>query len=425
MDITSRKYAQNLDAEDPLKHFRKRFVMESSDLIYLDGNSLGMMPTETPARMNQVLTEEWGKGLIRSWNTDWYERSQKVAAKLAPLIGAQPDEVIMADSTSVNLFKLAFAALQLQHNRGGIVSDELNFPSDIYLLQGLVKMLGNRHELRLAASEDGIGVKMQELEKKLGNDTALLTLSHVLYKSAYMYDMKSVTALAHEKGAMVLWDLSHAAGAVPVKLNACKADMAIGCSYKYLNGGPGAIAFLYVRKDLQQKLLSPVWGWFGQNNPFDFQLNYQPAPGIERFLAGSPPILSLSAIEPSLDILLEAGMDNIRQKSLKQSQFLISLAEEFLHPLGFDLASPRQEQHRGSHISLRHAEAYRICKALIDPGVGTRVVIPDFREPDVIRLGIAPLYNSFTEIFEAVLQIKDIAQNKAYQAFEKKKDKVT
>ena len=425
MDFFEEGYAIELDASDKLKHFREKFVLNDPDMIYLDGNSLGMLPASTPDLIQNVITKEWGNNLIRSWNDGWYERSKEIAAKLAPLIGAQPDEVIMADSTSVNLFKLAYAALQLQNVKKAIVSDELNFPSDIYLLQGLVRLFGDKHELRLITSHDNMGVRKDEIVEELKDDTALLTLSHVAFKSSFMYDMKEITDLAHDKGAMILWDLSHSAGAVPVKLNDCNVDLAIGCTYKYLNGGPGSIAFLYVRKDLQDKLASPIWGWFGQKDPFNFRLNYEPAEGIQRFLAGTPPILSLSAIEPALDLMNEAGIENLRFKSLSQSRYLIELYKHYLEPLGFSLGSPVKDQERGSHVSIRHPEAYRICKALIDPKTGSKSVIPDFREPDNIRLGITPLYNSYMDIYEAVMQLKNIAEEKLYNRFSLQRERVT
>jgi kynureninase len=237
--------------------------------------------------------------------------------------------------------------------------------------------------------------------------------------------MKEVTALAHEKGAMILWDLSHSIGAVPGELNQSDADLAVGCTYKYLNGGPGSPAFLYVRKDLQDKLTSPIWGWFGEKNPFDFELKYRPGEGIKRFLAGTPPILSLKTIEPTLDMMNEAGMTLIRQKSVSQSEFLLRLAEEFLRPLGFRYGSPADPEKRGSHVSLRHPEAYRICKALIDPDVGETVVIPDFRDPDNIRLGITPLYTTYLEIFIAVREIRDIVENKLYLKYSAEREQVT
>ncbi|PKP38976.1 MAG: kynureninase [Bacteroidetes bacterium HGW-Bacteroidetes-15] len=424
-DIYSASYALQLDEQDELKSFRGKFQLNDPNLIYLDGNSLGILPNPTKPYINQVIEKEWGDGLIRSWNEGWYDRSANVGAKLARIIGAQPDEVIVADSTSVNLFKLAYAALKFQEGKQKIVSDTLNFPSDLYIIQGLIDIFGNRHRLELAKSSDGISVSMDELERQITSDTALVTLSHVVFKSAFMYNMKEVTRLTHSKGAMIIWDLSHAVGSVPVKLNESNADMAIGCTYKYLNGGPGAPAFLYVRKDLQEKLQSPIWGWFGQHKPFDFNLNYQPAEGISRFLAGTPPLLSLSTVEPSLDLILEAGIDKIRVKSISQSNYLLSQIEKFLVPLGFSVGSPINSEHRGSHISIRHMEAYRICKALIDSKVGNKVVIPDFREPDNIRLGIAPLYNTFTEIYQAIMQIKDIVENREFELFKPNRDIVT
>jgi kynureninase len=425
MHVNSRDYARSLDELDPLREFRARFVFDDPQLIYLDGNSLGMLPRQTPGRLEKVITEEWGRGLIRSWNTGWYDCSREVAAKIAPLIGAKPHEVIVADSTSVNLFKLACAALKKQAGRKGIVSDDLNFPSDIYILQGLVDLMGNEHELRLAKSINKISVYMSELKEVLGDDTALLSLSYVVFKSSFMYDMEAVTRLAQQKGAMVLWDLSHAVGAVPVDLNGCNVDLAIGCTYKYLNGGPGSPAFLYVREDLQQTLQSPVWGWFGQNRPFDFDLQYQPANGIERFLAGTPPLLSLSALEPGLDLLNDAGMDQIRHKSILQSEYLIGLFDQYLKPLGYTLGSPSKSSERGSHVSLKHPEAYRICKALIDPSCGNKTIIPDFREPDNIRLGIAPLYIRYVDIFDTVQEFGAIISDQLYLRYSLQREKVT
>lgn len=425
MNEFDRVQALTYDENDDLKDFRQRFYLPDPNLVYLDGNSLGLMPAKTPLHLQHVLEYEWGQRQIRSWNEGWYNRPSEIASKIAHLIGAQEDEVVVADSTSVNLFKLAWAALRYRAEKKTIVSDELNFPSDIYIFQGLQDAFGGQHNLRLAKSADGITVSMEELERCMGSDCALLSLSYVLFKSAFMYDMKAVTRLAHQKGAMVLWDLSHATGAVSVDLNACQADLAVGCTYKYLNGGPGAPAFLYVRKDLQEKLFSPVQGWFGQHKPFDFSLQYDAAPGIKRFMAGTPPVLSLSALDTSLDILGEAGMDRIREKSLRQTRYLIELFEKYLKNLGFELGSPDQDRFRGSHVALRHPEAYRICQALIDPAVGTKTVIPDFRDPDVIRIGIAPLYNTFEEILESVVQMELIVANQLYEKFPVQRNAVT
>lgn len=305
------------------------------------------------------------------------------------------------------------------------MTDELNFPSDLYILQGLVKALGAGYELVVVSSRDGMTIDTGDLKEKIDDNTALVSLSHVAFKSAFRYNMKEITALAHEKGAMILWDLSHSIGAVPGELNESDADLAVGCTYKYLNGGPGSPAFLYVRRDLQEKLSSPIWGWFGEKNPFDFSLKYRPGEGINRFLAGTPPILSLKAIEPTLDMLNEAGMEIIRKKSVSQSEFLLRLAEAFLWPLGFQPGSPMDPEQRGSHVSLRHPEAYRICKALIDPEVGNAVVIPDFREPDNIRLGITPLYTTYTEIFMAVREIRNIVENGLFLKYSPAREQVT
>jgi len=423
--IFTREYAIEADQNDPLKEYRKKFRLDDPDLIYLDGNSLGVLPDETSGRIEHVVEHEWGQRLIRSWNEGWYHRAEEIAAKIAKIIGAREDEVMVADSTSVNFFKLAWGALKLQKDRKGIVSDSFNFPSDLYLLQGLNDVFGSTHTIKLAQSEDSIGIIDSELEKVIDNDTALLTLSHVVFKSAFRYDMNHVTRLAHDKGALVLWDLSHSVGAVPVQLNDCNADLAVGCTYKYLNGGPGAPAFLYVRRDLQEKIQSPIWGWFGADNPFAFGLQYTPAKGIRKFLAGIPTVLSLSALEPSLDLIISAGIGKIHSKSVSQCQYLIRLLYQFLQPLGYSLGSPENPDVRGSHISLRHQEGYRICKALIDPDTGGKTIIPDFREPDNIRLGITPLYTSYTDLYETVMQLKAAVEEKWYRKFSGDRDRVT
>jgi kynureninase len=310
----------------PLAPFRDRFVIADPELIYLDGNSLGRLPQATAARLQQTIDQEWGADLIRSWNKGWFDLPERVGGKLARLLGAQPDEIIVADSTSVNLFKLVVAALQFQAGRTKIVTDDLNFPSDVYILQGALNLLGGRR-LEIVPSLDGVHGPVEGLATAVTADAALLTLSHVVFKSGYLYDMTAVTQLAHAAGALVLWDLSHAAGAVPIDLNSSGADMAVGCTYKYLNGGPGAPAFLYVRRDLQEKLGNPISGWMGQANPFAFGLDYAAAPGLRRFLTGTPPILSLTAVEPGLDLVLEAGIAAIRAASLEMTDYLIQAWE--------------------------------------------------------------------------------------------------
>jgi kynureninase len=327
----------------------------------------------------------------------------------------------VSDSTSVNLYKLAMAALAARPGRERIVSSRLNFPSDLYVLQGCIGGLGGRHRLHLVPSADGIAVEPEALSDAIDEQTALVTLSHVTFKSGFMHDAASLTQWAHRKGALVLWDLSHSAGVVPIQLDDWNVDLAVGCTYKYLNGGPGAPAFLYVRRDLQDELLSPIWGWFGQRAPFDFGLDYEAAGGVARFLAGTPPILSLLAMEPALDLALKAGIERIRYKSVGLTSYLVYLVDKVLVPLGFALGSPRNPAQRGSHISVRHPEAYRINRALIEDVQ----VLPDFREPDNIRLGLAPLYTSFGEVWEAVERLRRVIEEGRYRRYSPERLAVT
>ncbi|MGD9144014.1 MAG: kynureninase [Anaerolineae bacterium] len=402
--------ARRLDAADELTPFRDAFVITEPGLIYLDGNSLGRLPRQTVDRMRAVVGQEWGVDLIRGWNAGWYQAPGRIGDKLGRLLGAGPGQVVMSDSTSVNLFKLAMAALAARPARKRIVSSVLNFPSDLYVLQGCIRLLGNQHHLHLVPSDDGITVRPETLLDAIDEQTALVTLSHVAFKSGFLHDAAEVTERAHRKGALVLWDLSHSAGAVPIQLDDWNVDLAVGCTYKYLNGGPGAPAYLYVRRDLQPDLQSPVWGWFGQRTPFDFELDYEAAEGVARFLAGTPPMLSLLAIEPALDLALQAGIDRIRLKSVRLTSYLVYLADAVLAPLGFALGSPRDPERRGSHVSVRHPEGYRINRALIEE----MQVLPDFREPDNIRLGLAPLYNSFGEVWEAVERLRRVVEEARY-----------
>jgi kynureninase len=330
--------------------------------------------------------------------------------------------VLVSDSTSINLFKLASSALQLLPQRTKVITDTLNFPSDLYILQGLVQLLGGRHEIvRIGSKDNDLTPDLNAMSAAIDEDTALVTLSHVVYKSGYLYDMAAITEKAHQVGALVLWDLSHSVGAVPIELDKSNADFAIGCTYKYLNGGPGAPAFLYVNKKIQSQVSSPIWGWWGQTAPFAFGLDYSPAPGVNRFLAGSQPMLSILAMEAALDPMLEAGMDAIRRKSMLMTGYMIDLTDEVLSPLGFILGTPRIPEQRGSHVSLRHPEGYRINRALIDE----LNVIPDFREPDNIRFGLAPLYTTFEEIWQTVERIRIVRQEKRYEKYPKDRLTVT
>jgi kynureninase len=413
--------ARRLDAADPLARFRREFVVSDPRLVYLDGNSLGRLPKQAGPRLRKAIEREWGGRLIRGWGDGWFSASQRIGAKLAVLIGAPPGDVVVSDSTSVNLFKLVVAALRARPGRRTVVTDDANFPTDLYVIQGAIELLGQHHRLVVVKSEDGLTVPESALARAVDGDTALLTLSHTAYRSAFIHHMSAVTALAHRAGALMLWDLSHSIGAMPVELTAANADLAVGCTYKYVNGGPGAPAFLYVRRELQESLENPVWGWFGQRDQFDMAPEYSPAPGILRFLVGTPPILSLLAVEPGVDLLLEAGMDRVRAKSIAQTEYLIRLWERELRPLGFALNSPRDSAWRGSHISLGHPEALRIDRSLIDE----MAVLPDFRYPDNLRLGIAPLYTSFADLHEAVARIARVVRDRRYERYPTERPTIT
>jgi kynureninase len=415
------EFAQRMDTEDDLAFLREAFVFAEPDLIYLDGNSLGRLPQRTVERVRTAVEKEWGRDLIRGWSAGWWEASGQVGEKIARLLGAGPGQVVVSDTTSINLFKLTMAALEMRPGRDRIVSSVLNFPSDLYILQGCVRLLGDGHDLHLVPSEDGITVDQQTLFDAIDERTALVTLSHVVFKSGFLHDAAAITEQAHRQGALVLWDLGHSAGAVPVELDRWGADLAVGCTYKYLNGGPGAPAYLYVRRDLQDQALSPIWGWFGQREPFAFDLGYDPAEGITRFLVSSPSILSLLAMESALDILLEAGIERIRRKSVRLTSYLVYLFDTVLAPLGFGLGSPRDPGRRGSHVSIQHPEGYRINRALIEE----MNVLPDFREPDNIRLGLAPLYTSFADVWEAVDRIRRVMEEKRYLRYSEERLPVT
>lgn len=414
-------FARKLDEKDELADIRNEFLIADSNLIYLDGNSLGRLPRQTIHRLQKAIEVEWGEKLIGGWNFDWYQAPIRVGEKIAKILGASPGQVVVSDSTSVNFFKLVSGALSVWPDRNIIISDVLNFPSDLYVLQGIVRWLGNRHNLLLCPSVDGISADEKAIIDSIDERVALVTLSHVAFKSGFLYNVPLITEAAHKAGALVLWDLSHSVGAVPIKLDQWEVDLAVGCTYKYLNGGPGSPAFLYVRKGLRQNILSPIQGWFGQSSPFGFDLSYHPPKGMRRFLVGTPPVLSLAAIEPALDLLLDIGIDKIRKKSIRLTSYLIELIDARLTPLGFCLGTPREIEKRGSHISIRHPEGYQINRALIeDMGV-----LPDFREPDNIRFGLAPLYTSFRELWEAVDRICRVMEERRYLHFSRERLPVT
>ncbi|HYG29702.1 MAG TPA: kynureninase [Allosphingosinicella sp.] len=376
--------AQALDAADPLRATRDRFAI-ADGLIYLDGNSLGVLPRAAVGRLRATVEQEWGERLIRSWNeAGWIEAPQRIGAKVAALIGARPHEVIVADSTSVNLYKLLVAAAKLS-GRPALLTEAGNFHTDLHIASGAADLTG----LRLDIAPRG------EIDARLGADTNLLLLTHVHYKSADRFDMARLTARARAAGALTVWDLSHSAGAVPLDLNRDGAELAVGCGYKYLNGGPGAPAFLYVAEHLQERLVSPLRGWMGHAAPFAFTDDYAPAPGIARFLAGTPPVLGMAALESGLDAFAGVDMDALWEKSVALFGLFDRLMAERCPQMA--CISPRDPAQRGSHISFRHENAFEIIQALIEAEV-----IGDFRAPDVARFGLTPLYLRFEDVWRAV-----------------------
>jgi kynureninase len=402
-----------LDLADPLAEMRDRFFLPRG-VIYLDGNSLGALPRTTRWRLNEVMQKEWGEGLIRSWNeSGWIAAPQRVGDKIARLIGARPGEVIVADSTSINVFKTLAAALAMRPDRRIILSTPDNFPTDLYMAQGLIRQLGVGHELRLVESD--------ELGESLTDEVAALMVTHINYQSGRILDMPGLTRRAHEQGALTLWDLAHSAGALPVDLSAAEVDLAVGCGYKYLNGGPGAPAFLYVARRHQASFSQPLSGWMGHAQPFAFVPDYAPAEGIARFLCGTPAMLSLAALECGVDLLLEANMTRIREKSLALTTLFIELVESRLRRFGLELATPRETRIRGSQVSFRHPEGYAMMQALISGGV-----IGDFRAPDILRFGFTPLYLRYVDVWDAVTRLRRILVEKTWdQPAFKQRQKVT
>ena len=395
MTVT-RATCEKLDARDPLAFARERFVVPDG-VIYLDGNSLGCLPMTTALRVAALVTKEWGEDLITSWNkNDWIGLPGRIGARIAPIIGAGEDEVIVADSTSVNLFKLAAGAVRLNAPRRVILTERRNFPTDLYVLQGLEEFLGV--ELRMVARE--------ELANALTSDVALLALTHADFKTGEIHDMRALNAAAHKVGALTLWDLSHSAGAMELFLDRVAADLAIGCGYKYLNGGPGAPAYLYVARRHQKDLRQPLSGWMGHAAPFDFSETYRPADGMLRHLCGTQAVISMAALEEGVKTFDGVDMAAVRAKSRALGDLFLDLVESRCGELGFDVACPRDSQRRGSQVSLRHAQGYAIMQALIAHGV-----IGDFRAPDFIRFGFAPLYNRHVEVWDAIDRLAAIIRD--------------
>lgn len=413
--------ASRLDANDTLKDLKSQFYCADPDEIYLDGNSLGRMPLETQRKLEDIIETQWGCGLIRSWGEHWYDAPTRIGDKLAGLIGAEPGEVIIADSTTINLFKLVISALTLNANRKEIISDVLNFPTDLYTIRGALAMLNRGHELVLLESSNGVKISMDDYQQALSENTALVTFSTPTFKSGFLHDIPMMTSLAHEAGALVLWDFSHAVGVIPLDLNRWDVDFAVGCTYKYLNGGPGSPAFLYVHPKHLVNIGHQPLGWWGHQTPFTFDLAYQPADSIRRTLTGTPPVLSLLPIEIGVDLVQNAGIEAIREKSQQLGNLFVQAFDQRLAGLGYQLGSPRDDSQRGGHVSIRHPEAYRIYQALTHE----LKLIPDFREPDNIRLGFAPLYTSFRDVLEAVTRLAQAVEAQLYKKYSHERARVT
>jgi kynureninase len=413
-----RSFAQDCDAADPLAGFRGRFAIDDPSLIYLDGNSLGMLPLATAERIAEVVRREWGTGLVRSW-AQWIGLPGRAGDLLGScLLGAAPGQVLVCDSTTVNLYKLACAGLGARPGRSVIVTDDDNFPTDRYVLAGIAAERGA--ELRMIHTDMDSGVTAGAVRAAVDGQTALVSLSHVAYRSGALADMAQITGIVHDAGALVLWDLCHSAGSVPVGLDACGADLAVGCTYKYLNAGPGAPAFMYVSGRLHNSLRQPIQGWFGQREQFRMGPDYDPVPGIGRFLTGTPDIAGTAAVEEGARLLAEAGMDRLRDKGQRLTDYLIALADAWLVPLGCVVATPRDPARRGSHVCLRHPEAWRIGQALIDEGV-----IGDYRTPDRLRLGPTPITTRYTDIWDAMDATRRILAGKDYEDFPAEPAQVT
>lgn len=402
MTELDRDACEELDAEDPLAPIRSQFVVPE-DLIYLDGNSLGVLPRAAPERVHEMVTTEWGEGLVRSWNdAGWFDKPLTVGDRIAPLIGASPGTVVVGDSTSVNLFKALIAALRLRPGRNVIVSDADNFPTDLYMIQGAVELLGGP-ERRLVDATAGVA-----LGDVLDERVAVVVLSQVDYRTGALYDMEAVTRQVHDAGALMVWDLCHSAGALPVALEECGADFAIGCTYKYLNGGPGSPAYVFVSPGLLGSARQPLTGWMGHARPFEFTSDYEPAEGITQFVISTPPLVAFAPLEASLDVWEQVSLDDVRRKSLALTGLFMDLVDTRCPEV--EVVTPRAEPIRGSQVSLRHPEGYAVMQALIDRGL-----VGDFRAPDLMRFGLTPLYVGYADVWDAVDTLRMVLESKTWR----------
>ncbi|MER6300680.1 kynureninase [Kitasatospora sp. NPDC001539] len=392
MGMITREDCAALDAADPLAAFRKEFTLPDG-VVYLDGNSLGALPVRTPERVRQLVEEEWGRELIRSWNdAGWFEQPYRLGRRVAPLIGADPAQVVVCDTTSVNLFKVLSAALALRPERRTVLGDAEAFPTDLYIAEGVTGLVEGGRSLL---------IRPEELDRHLDADVAAVVLSHVDYRTGELLDMPGITARVRAAGALMIWDVCHSVGALPIELDSCGADFAIGCTYKYLNGGPGSPAFLYVaERHLAAGPRQPLSGWFGHARPFAFEPGYDPKPGIGRFLTSSPSLLGQAALDASLDVWERVDLTAVRAKSLALTDLFVSLVEGLD---GVEVVTPRDHARRGSQVALRHADGYPVVQALIARGV-----IGDFRAPDLMRFGFTPLYLSYTDVWDAARELAEV-----------------
>jgi kynureninase len=401
-EILDRARAEELDAADPLGGYRERFALDDPSLAYLNGNSLGALPLATLARMENLIRDEWGAALARSWD-HWVDLPGRAGDLVGELTGAAPGQVVITDNTTVNLYKLASAAMDARPGRHVIITDRDNFPSDRYVLEGIAAQRGA--ELRMLATDINEGLTADAVRAAADGDVALISLSHVAYRSGALADMAAITQIAHGAGALMLWDLCHSVGAVPIELDGCDVDLAVGCTYKYLNAGPGAPAFLYVRARLTEVLRQPIWGWFSQRDQFAMGPSYDPAAGIAKFTTGTPPILGTAAVQEGAALLLEAGIGAMRAKSIQLTSYLIELADAWLVPLGCALATPRDPGRRGGHVTFCHPDAEQIVGQLAAANI-----IADYRTPDRFRFGLSPLTTRFTDVWRAAGAAREIVE---------------
>jgi kynureninase len=402
VDIHAR--ARELDAQDPLASWREHFVIPDNELIYLDGNSLGRMPKKAISRVAEILDLEWADRLIRSWDETWLAMPETVGDLIGTnLLGANPGETLVCDTTTLNIFKLVHTALDLRPDRNEIVMDPHDFPTDRYVVEVLASQRGKRVHWIEREERTTDGVTGEEIANAVSADTAVVLLSMVDYRSAAIADVSAITGIAHAAGALMLWDASHAVGALPVDLHADDVDLAVGCSYKYLNGGPGAPAWLYVRQDLQAEAANPVAGWLGRQDAFDMGPGYQPAVGIRRYITGTVNPLGMALVEVGVNMLVTAGIADLRTKSMTLGDFVIECLDELLTPRGFTCGSPRDARLRGGHVTLRHPQARALTQQLI-----SRDVVPDFRAPDGIRIGLAPITTRYTDVSNGLQRLQEL-----------------